>query len=87
METKTEVTERDPAMFIVREVEGETALVSPARGVPANRWIVLDQTWAKRLGVVRTSGVYRIRSGELIRRLTQRDSSAVAEAASQTLAA
>jgi hypothetical protein len=69
------------------EVKAETAVFGSAKGAPANRWIVLDQAWAKRLGVVRTAGVYRISSRELILRLTQHDSSAVAGAASRALAA
>ena len=36
-----------------------------------NHWIYLDRWWAKRLGVRRTAGVYRIRSRELVRRLSQ----------------
>lgn len=34
-----------------------------------NHWIYLDRWWAQRLGVIRTAGVYRIRSRELARRL------------------
>ena len=40
------------------------------RGHRADHWILLDRSWAKRLGVARTAGVYRIRSRELIRRLS-----------------
>ena len=35
-----------------------------------NRWVYLDRWWAKRLGVKRTAGVYRIRRRDLIRRLS-----------------
>jgi hypothetical protein len=87
MPTKSEVTERDSVIFNAEKVEAETAVFSSAKGVCPNRWIVLDETWAKRLGVVRTSGVYRISSRELVLRLTQPDSGAVAEAASPALAA
>ena len=36
----------------------------------ANGYVVLDRTWAQRLGVQRTAGTYRIRRRELIERLT-----------------
>jgi hypothetical protein len=36
-----------------------------------DHWIYLDQWWAKRLGVTRTAGMYRIRSHDLFRRLSQ----------------
>jgi hypothetical protein len=36
-----------------------------------NHWIYLDRWWAKRLGVTRTAGAYRIRSRDLARRLSQ----------------
>ena len=36
-----------------------------------DHWIYLDRWWAKRLGVTRTAGMYRIRSRDLIRRLSQ----------------
>jgi hypothetical protein len=36
-----------------------------------DHWIYLDRWWAKRLGVTRTAGLYRIRSRDLIRRLSQ----------------
>lgn len=34
----------------------------------SDRWIYLDRSWAKRLGVKRTAGTYRIRSRDLVRR-------------------
>jgi hypothetical protein len=40
---------------------------SPGRG--ANRWIGLDEAWAKRLGVPRNAGRYRIRTHELLARM------------------
>jgi hypothetical protein len=40
-------------------------------GRRADHWIYLDRSWAQRLGVRRTAGVYRIRSRELARRLSQ----------------
>ena len=40
---------------------------SPGRG--ANRWIGLDEAWAKRLGVPRNGGRYRIRTHELLARM------------------
>jgi thymidylate kinase len=36
-----------------------------------DHWIYLDRWWATRLGVTRTAGTYRIRSRDLIRRLSQ----------------
>ena len=36
-----------------------------------DHWIYLDRWWATRLGVTRTAGMYRIRSRDLIRRLSQ----------------
>ena len=36
-----------------------------------DHWIYLDRWWANRLGVTRTAGMYRIRSRDLIRRLSQ----------------
>ncbi len=34
-----------------------------------NRWIGLDEAWARRLGVPKDAGRYRIRANELLRRL------------------
>lgn len=36
-----------------------------------DHWVYLDRWWAQRLGVTRTAGMYRIRSRELVRRLSQ----------------
>lgn len=36
-----------------------------------NHWVLLDRSWARRLGVKRSAGVYRIRSHELFRRMAQ----------------
>ncbi len=36
----------------------------------ADHWIYLDRSWAQRLGVKRTAGVYRIRGRDLRRRLS-----------------
>jgi len=36
-----------------------------------DHWIYLDRWWAKRLGMTRTAGMYRIRSRDLMRRLSQ----------------
>ncbi len=36
-----------------------------------DHWVYLDRWWAKRLGVTRTAGMYRIRSRELVHRLSQ----------------
>jgi hypothetical protein len=41
------------------------------RGRRPDHWIYLDRWWAQRLGVTRTAGMYRIRSRDLIRRLSQ----------------
>jgi len=37
----------------------------------ADHWIHLDRSWAQRLGVKRTAGMYRIRSRDLFRRISQ----------------
>lgn len=37
----------------------------------SDHWVYLDQWWAKRLGVKRTAGMYRIRSRELVRRTSR----------------
>ena len=36
-----------------------------------DHWILLDRSWAQRLGVRRTAGMYRIRSRDLARRLSR----------------
>jgi hypothetical protein len=36
-----------------------------------DHWVLLDRSWPQRLGVRRTAGVYRIRSRDLARRLSQ----------------
>jgi hypothetical protein len=36
-----------------------------------DHWIILDRSWAQRLGVRRTAGMYRIRSRDLARRLSR----------------
>ncbi|MGH3932577.1 MAG: hypothetical protein ACRDTF_21685 [Pseudonocardiaceae bacterium] len=36
----------------------------------ADHWIYLDRSWAQRLGVKRTAGMYRIRGRDLLRRLS-----------------
>lgn len=36
-----------------------------------DHWIYLDRSWAQRLGVRRTAGMYRIRGRDLARRLSQ----------------
>ena len=41
---------------------------SPSAGRP-NGWIVLDRSWAHRLGVAREAGVYRIRRRDLVEHL------------------
>jgi hypothetical protein len=47
---------------------GPPATFSPSPSRP-NRWIVLDRSWAQRLGVERAAGVYRIRRRDLEERL------------------
>lgn len=37
----------------------------------ADHWIYLDRSWAQRLGVKRTAGIYRIRSRDLFRKISQ----------------
>lgn len=51
---------------MLREVEQ-----SMNRGRRADHWIYLDRSWARRLGVQRTAGVYRVRSRDLVRRLSR----------------
>lgn len=36
-----------------------------------DHWVLLDRSWAQRLGVRRTAGVYRIRSRDLARRMSR----------------
>jgi hypothetical protein len=50
-------------------MEGESE--RRTRRTPPDHWVYLDRWWAQRLGVTRTGGVYRIRSRELVRRLSQ----------------
>lgn len=42
-----------------------------SRGRRHDHWVYLDRWWAQRLGVTRTAGMYRIRSRDLFRRLSQ----------------
>jgi hypothetical protein len=53
----------------VKREDGSTQAAGRVRR--PNHWIYLDRWWAKRLGVIRTAGVYRIRSRDLVRRLSQ----------------
>jgi hypothetical protein len=63
----------------ITETETETPIVlawsqhsvQQFRQRRSNRWVTLDSTWANRLGVRRTAGIYRIRSRDLISRLSQ----------------
>ena len=52
--------------FMRREVKQGTS-----RGRRHDHWVYLDRWWAQRLGVTRTAGMYRIRSRDLLRRLSQ----------------
>lgn len=45
--------------------------LSKSRVPRPDHWVYLDRWWAQRLGVRRTAGMYRIRSRELIRRLSR----------------
>lgn len=45
-----------------------SAPLSPSPG-RRNGWIVLDRSWAHRLGIAREAGVYRIRRRELVEHL------------------
>jgi hypothetical protein len=49
-----------------------------------NRWIIVDRTWAKRLGLRRDAGVYRIRSKDLALRLALLPRDARGEAVART---
>ena len=44
---------------------------SASPGRRHDHWVYLDRWWAQRLGVRRTAGMYRIRSRDLFRRLSQ----------------
>jgi hypothetical protein len=44
---------------------------SAGRVTRFDHWVYLDRWWAQRLGVKRTAGIYRIRSRELVRRLSR----------------
>lgn len=46
--------------------------VWPRSGAP-NGWVILDRAWARRLGVPRTAGGYRIRSHRLAMMLAPPD--------------
>jgi hypothetical protein len=48
---------------------GRLGAPDPRRTTTGNRWIGLDEAWAKRLGVPKDAGRYRIRANELLRRL------------------
>ncbi len=63
----------------IAEETGASASGGTSPGVP-NHWIVLDGAWARRLGVRREGGVYRIRSQELARRLAVLRSSSIPDA-------
>src|SRR5438093_13640612 len=52
--------------------EASSPDASPLQRVKGrNHWILLDAAWAQRLGVRRSAGVYRIRSRELMLKLSQ----------------
>lgn len=42
----------------------------------ADHWVYLDRTWAQRLGVKRSAGIYRVRSRDLLTRLGREDAQA-----------
>lgn len=50
--------------------DGTRHLERPCRSGRPNRWVLLDSAWAKRLGVSRIGGLYRIRSQDLVSRLS-----------------
>jgi hypothetical protein len=63
-------TRQDPAPGgPLKREDGPTQAAGRVRR--PNHWIYLDRWWAKRLGVTRTAGIYRIRSRDLVRRLSQ----------------
>jgi hypothetical protein len=63
-------TRQDPAPGgPLKREDGPTQTAGRVRR--PNHWIYLDRWWAKRLGVTRTAGLYRIRSRDLARRLSQ----------------
>lgn len=42
----------------------------------ADHWVYLDRTWAQRLGVKRSAGIYRVRGRDLLNRLSREDGQA-----------
>jgi hypothetical protein len=43
-------------------------------------WVVIDRAWARRLGVQRTAGVYRINRHSLVTRLADEETAALLKA-------
>jgi hypothetical protein len=41
-----------------------------------DHWVYLDRTWAQRLGVKRSAGIYRVRGRDLLNRLSREDGQA-----------
>jgi hypothetical protein len=72
LETTTQLTGIDDARtdggLLHREIRGSNDGGRRAARV-SNHWIIVDASWAKRLGLRRDAGVYRIRSRDLVLRL------------------
>ena len=66
----TSATRQDPALGgLLKREDGPTPAAGRARR--PDHWVYLDRWWATRLGVTRTAGMYRIRSRDLVHRLSQ----------------
>lgn len=67
--------------------EVREAFVPPSFGsrLPSNApgrtpWVVVDRAWARRLGLQRTDGAYRINRRDLVARLVEQETAALLKA-------
>lgn len=52
----------------------------PSNAPGRTPWVVVDRAWAKRLGLQRTAGSYRINRRELVARLVEEETAALLKA-------
>jgi hypothetical protein len=52
----------------------------PSNATGRTPWVVIDRAWARRLGVQRTDGEYRINRRELVARLAEAETAALLKA-------
>ncbi|HEU4867814.1 MAG TPA: hypothetical protein VFV09_08810 [Actinomycetota bacterium] len=52
----------------------------PSNAAGRTPWVVVDRAWARRLGVQRTNGAYRINRRELVARLAEAETAALLKA-------